>query len=153
MKVVGNILGEGLGIQFSGSHPYVEYDVVFSQFFFSIYKLLVSSYSQDLPPLCRQWEFELNKHFTAPQVDKRFQKSHIAVIATKSQDTCYKILTCWYQVPTTVHKWFLSVPNMCGRYGGAKGTMSYIWWECPSIRGFWNAVIRNIHKLTQTTTP
>lgn len=79
----------------------------------SIYKLLIYSYAQQLPSYFRHWESELNKQLITTQWAKCFKLTYNAVIASKAQESSYKILSRWYRVPTILHKCYLSGTSSC----------------------------------------
>lgn len=76
----------------------------------SIYGLLLSVRTISLPSFCRAWESELGKSFPPEQWARCFYLTHKAVIATKLQETSFKILARWYRVPAVLHRWYPSVP-------------------------------------------
>ena len=73
---------------------------------------------------------------------------HRSSLASRYQETSYKILTRWYRVPALLHKMDGSIPDCCWRCGAEGGTMMHIFWTCPSLRDFWREVALVIKELT-----
>lgn len=69
-------------------------------------------------------------------------------MATRVQETSYKILTRWYRIPSQHHLMFPKVPDSCWRCGAEGGTMVNIFWECPKVQQFWQDVTAIIKELT-----
>lgn len=46
----------------------------------------------------------------------------------------------WYRSPAILHKIYPTVPNTCWRCLKEVGTMTHIWWSCPTLTPFWKKV-------------
>lgn len=105
-----------------------------------LYSLLLSASFPDLPSYTQTWEFEI--HHSIPPSDwlKCFALTHKFSLATKHQETGFKVTTRWYRCPSVIHNFNCSTPDTCWRCGSSRGTMIHIWWECPPIRSFWQHI-------------
>lgn len=75
--------------------------------------------------------------------------AHRSSIASRYQETGYKLLTPWYRIPTPpLHRIFPLV-SLCWRYHEDTGTLIYISWLCPCIGQLWEDINRLIYKITE----
>lgn len=66
-----------------------------------------------VPLILSKWETDLGTQFNDSQKEKILYSVQKSSIASRVQETCYKILTRWYRVPTTLHSFFPQVPSLC----------------------------------------
>lgn len=98
-----------------------------------IYSSLISPVERFIPPFLSKWEEDLGVRFDELQREKILHFAQKSSLATRVQETCYKIVTRWYRVPSTLHWFFPQVPSLCWRCGVGEGTMFHIFWDCPKI--------------------
>lgn len=114
--------------------------------------LMYSSLTQPeegyVPQFLSKWEAELGVQFTGVQRQKILYFAQKSSIATRVQETCYKIMTRWYRVPAILHRFFPQVSGLCWRCGSEEGTMLHIFWSCSKLAPFWLGVARTVGHLT-----
>lgn len=76
--------------------------------------------------------------------------AHKYSLSTRTQETAYKLLTHWYATPAKLHLWFPQTPDTCWHCQGDRGTLFHIWWQCPLISPYWDAVRGVIYQMTET---
>lgn len=64
----------------------------------------------------------------------------------------YKLLSFWYATPTKVKMWYpLSSDTLIlAGCNNSRGDTLHIWWACPLLTPFWNAVCKTIERITGT---
>lgn len=76
---------------------------------------------------------------------------HKSSVCTRIQELNYKLVSRWYMVPTTLHRFFPETSDRCWRCG-EEGSLLHIFWSCPSLERFWSSV-REICQLTTGLDP
>lgn len=107
-----------------------------------IYSSLIAPAEGFVPPFLTKWEADLGVYLDESQREKILHFAQKSSLATRVQETCYKIVTRWYRVPSTLHRFFPQVPCLCWRCGLGEGTMFHIFWHCPKIKPYWREVTR-----------
>lgn len=77
------------------------------------YPSLIQPATGFVPKFLSEWESDLATHFCDSQKEKILHFAQRSSMATRIQETGYKILTPWYRVPTTLHYFFPQVPSTC----------------------------------------
>lgn len=96
----------------------------------------------------KKWESDLAMQFTDSEKEKILYFAQKSSIATKVQETNYKILTRWYRVPTALHRFFPQVSDTRWRFGVGQGSMLHVFWDSPKLIQFWQAVAETVKHLT-----
>lgn len=118
-----------------------------------LYKLLGSVPTITKAAFIREWERNLGLEFSAAQHTHIYQLTHSSSIESRTQETNYKLLTMLYRTPATLSHIYPSVPDLCWRGCGQRGTLLRLWWECPMFRPFWSQVNDQIKKCTGVGVP
>lgn len=113
-----------------------------------MYRLLVEPQDSFIPPYLRKWENDLSRAFSKDQKERILYFAHRSSIASRFQEVGFKILTRWYRVPTLLNKIYLSVPSTCWRCQQPNGLLLHIFWTCPRVHPFWDAIRRMVFRLT-----
>ncbi|KAM9311698.1 GLIPR1-like protein 2 [Gastrophryne carolinensis] len=104
---------------------------------------------RDSPPsFWREWEADLGTEFNEAQREKIASLAHRSSMATRVQESSYKVLTRWYYTPDRLNKISASVDPQCWRCGIERGTLMHILWSCSKIREYWEGVLAIISRLT-----
>lgn len=85
-----------------------------------------------------KWERDLNKTLTAFQHQNITHLSLKSSNCTHTQESNYKLLTCWYPTPLALCKYFPDVSDQFWRCGEEKGTFLYIFWSCLKLQQYWS---------------
>lgn len=85
-----------------------------------------------LLPYIWAWEWGLGFELSTAQLTHLYQLTHSSSIDSKTREN-FKILSCWYWVPTDLARIYPSTPEQCWR--GC--TLLHLWWEWPVIIPFW----------------
>ncbi|XP_056403189.1 transmembrane protein 260 isoform X1 [Hyla sarda] len=118
-----------------------------------MYSLLMEEAACEPPKFETAWEEELHTTIARSDWLTAYVMCHKMSISCRAQETNYKILARWYRVPVLLHKFYPTVSDLCWRCGTETGTMSHIWWSCPSLTTFWSTVIDRIALVTGVTYP
>lgn len=79
------------------------------------------------PILCKwKWDFEM-------EWNKVLELSYKLLDSSYTQERNYRILSCRYSCPTTLHKIDPSVSDVCWHCLRTPGTMLHVWSTCPHI--------------------
>ncbi|CAH2327790.1 Hypothetical predicted protein [Pelobates cultripes] len=78
---------------------------------------------------------------------------HHCAIASKTQETAYKILSWWYVTPDHLQKMNPELDGKYWRCHGSPGSFLHIWWECPIITRFWSRVASIVSQFTDKPLP
>lgn len=73
--------------------------------------------------------------------DKFFALTHHLSLATRAQETNFKMFSSWYLCSTLLHQIYPSVSGVCWCCHVAKSTLLHIWWECPPIHNVWELLL------------
>lgn len=63
---------------------------------------------------CQFWEKKLSLDLTETQWENIFENILMGTTNMATQENSYKVLTRWYRVPNTIHKFAPSVSNQAG---------------------------------------
>lgn len=107
-----------------------------------IYLLLATPSPQNPTkhPYMLKWESYLGNPLpwkTWQIIWRRASKTSACVSYKENQ---YKILMFWYHTPSLLHSLFPEVPDVCWRCGVGGADLFHIFWDCPSIQGYWSTV-------------
>lgn len=112
-----------------------------------MYSLILSTQKKTIPYFVREWERELNKVLSDEQIKKMIQSTYSTSISSYSQEMAYKFLTRWYRTPARLNRIYPTADARCWRGCEQRGTFLHLWWECPRIKEFWDAVAPWIKRL------
>lgn len=112
------------------------------------YSTLIQPEEGYVPLFLTKWEAELGIQFTDVQRKKILYFAQKSSIATRVQETCYKIMTRWYSIPAVLHHFFPQVASLCWRCGTEEGTMLHVFWTSTKLTPFWLEVAHTIRHLT-----
>lgn len=111
------------------------------------YQLLGLAASGTKPVYIREWEKYLGREFSGAQLAHLYQLTHSSSTESRTLETNYKILTCWYRVPAVLSRIYSSISDRCWRGCGLCGTLLHLWWECLRIRLFWEEIKTQIQDI------
>lgn len=105
-------------------------------------RFLLKKNHPELPEFTNKWAFDLNVEIGVEEWEKSFTLTNCLSLATKAQETSYKLVSCWYRCPTSLQRIFPDALYNCWRCHSAKGSLLHIWWECPQICKFWDSIMQ-----------
>lgn len=114
-----------------------------------MYKLLLNINSTTTPYFIKEWERELGGRFSTLQVKRLFKTTHTSSISSHTQEMAYKFLVRWYRTPVRIAQMLPKEEARCWRGCEERGTYLHIWWTCPKIKKFWEALAPWIRKMTE----
>uniref|UniRef100_A0A8C5WE56 Reverse transcriptase domain-containing protein n=1 Tax=Leptobrachium leishanense TaxID=445787 RepID=A0A8C5WE56_9ANUR len=88
----------------------------------------------------KSWERELEQSFTPTQWATAYMFAVGATRCVTLLETQRKILYRWYLTPDRIKKYVPNQPDVCWRCSLAQGSMSHIWWHCPTINSLWKDI-------------
>lgn len=62
--------------------------------------------------------------------------THKGSLNVATQTNGYILKTRWYKMPDILHKFVLSVSDLCWRCGIERGTFLHVWWKCSPIQPY-----------------
>lgn len=112
-----------------------------------MYKLVLSAQSTAVPYYIREWERELVQDFNPLQIHKMMIRlTHAISISSRVQEMAYKFLTRWYRTPSRIAQ-MSPMADACFWKGCShRCTFFHLWWFCPKIKIFWEAITPWIKK-------
>lgn len=113
-----------------------------------MYRLILATQNRTVPHFIREWEGELGHNLTTAQIKKLFNLTHSTSISSQIQEMSYKFLTRWYWTPVKIAKRFPTADARCWRGCGQEGTFLHLWWSCPKIKVFWEAIASWVERLS-----
>ncbi|XP_069837976.1 uncharacterized protein [Dendropsophus ebraccatus] len=113
-----------------------------------LYRLLLKKDADQTLSYVSAWESELGVTLSESDLLKTFTLTHKWPMAYHAQEKNFKILTWWYRCPVTLHQFYPEVTDTCWRCESATGSMLHIWWDCPLLRPFWDAVFAIYKEVT-----
>ncbi|XP_044152029.1 uncharacterized protein LOC122939895 isoform X1 [Bufo gargarizans] len=111
------------------------------------YSQLLLAPSSEKRLYLKAWEQELQISISDIDVKFILAHSHGFSRSIRLQENSFKILTRWYRTPDFLHKINLIPDNKCWRCLMGEGTISHIWWSCPSLSIFWEEIGRQINAI------
>lgn len=113
-----------------------------------MYRLVLGTQNKTVPYFIREWEGELKQGFTTAQIKKLIDSTHSTSISSQVQEMSYKLLGRWYRTPVRLAQIYPTVDVRCWRECGKKGTFLHLWWSCPKIKVFWEAISPWVERLS-----
>uniref|UniRef100_A0A8C5Q7B2 Reverse transcriptase domain-containing protein n=1 Tax=Leptobrachium leishanense TaxID=445787 RepID=A0A8C5Q7B2_9ANUR len=114
----------------------------------TIYGTLLDASSPTLPAYATKWNTELTEPISEDDWGKIFQTAAHASRSLHIQQSHYKFLSRWYLTPTRLHRIFPTATDRCWRCNRSPGTLLHIWWTCPLITNYWDAIFQIINEIT-----
>uniref|UniRef100_A0A8C5PKM6 Reverse transcriptase domain-containing protein n=3 Tax=Leptobrachium leishanense TaxID=445787 RepID=A0A8C5PKM6_9ANUR len=111
---------------------------------------ILQNLSPTTPLYVAKWESDLHQTFTEEEWDQMFALSTRCSIATRTQETAYKLLSRWYRAPITIATYSDTADASCWRCGSQRADLLHIWWSCPVLQPFWTLVHDAISKVSDT---
>lgn len=118
-----------------------------------LYHMIGSVASGTKPTYIRSWGRDLELVFAPTQLSHLYQLTRSSSIDSKTQETNYKILSRWYRVPADRARIYPSTSDWCWRGCGQRGTLLYIWWDCPMVRPYWEDIKSQIKDIMDLDIP
>ena len=113
-----------------------------------MYRLIQGSQQNKVPYFIREWERELNMRPSDQQIKKIIKSTYSTSISSHVQEMAYKFMTRWYRTPVRLNQMYPAADARCWRGCEQRGTFLHLWWECPRIKIFWEAIAPWIEMLT-----
>lgn len=100
-----------------------------------------------------KWEAELGKDFSTLQWQNATKWAHTASACASHREQFPKILTRWYFTPLRISKAYPTASPYCWRSCGSVGSLLHVFWNCTSLKPFWNQIFNLITSITQLRIP
>lgn len=114
------------------------------------YKFTTPLYLHSKTPSMMKWEFELQKEFSMPQWHEAIKYNHKSSACVDHWDNAQKLLHRWYITPHRLNKMNPSITPLCWRNCQAIGNILHIFWNCTTIKPFWQKIQSLIRKVTSS---
>lgn len=116
-----------------------------------IYKLLTASAPEHKSPAMLHWENTLHCNYTYLQWISVLQRPLKTSQCITHWETTQKILNNWHLTPSKLARIYPPTLNACWRTCGNSGSSLHIWWTCPQLKPFWNALTRLLSSILRTS--
>lgn len=67
---------------------------------------------------------------------------------TTHWESLQKLFQQWYYTPTGISQIYPNASHLCWRNCGLPRTLFHIWWECPTLKNFWDQILTLLQSLT-----
>uniref|UniRef100_A0A8C5PT54 Reverse transcriptase domain-containing protein n=1 Tax=Leptobrachium leishanense TaxID=445787 RepID=A0A8C5PT54_9ANUR len=114
----------------------------------TMYGSLLDASTPGLPSYAGRWDRDMGNKISEEEWGLIFQTASHASRSLHIQQTHYKLLMRWYLTPTRLHKIYPSTDQTCWRCQASPGTFVHIWWECPSLRAYWESIFSIVNEIT-----
>ena len=111
----------------------------------NIYKRLTAGTSQSTNYIKEKWELELNVIIEDSTWMDIWTSCHKGISSQLWKEFDWKVKIRFFNTPFIISS-FVKNPNvaLCWRKCGTIGDTTHIFWDCPSIQGFWDDVKKEI---------
>uniref|UniRef100_A0A8C5MTA5 Reverse transcriptase domain-containing protein n=1 Tax=Leptobrachium leishanense TaxID=445787 RepID=A0A8C5MTA5_9ANUR len=110
---------------------------------------LLQSLTNPIPSYRSKWEEDLQLSFTEEEWDQITLLTTSCSIATKSQETAYKLLSRWYCPPKRLAMFDPKHNGSCWKCRAPQADLLHMWWSCPLLQPYWQAVHSTICKVSE----
>lgn len=101
---------------------------------------LLQNISCPTPPYQAKWEADLQRSFTEEEWGKIRKLATSCSLASKTQETAYKLLSRWYKPPALVALYDPSADGACWKCKSLQAGLLHMWWSCRLLQPFWRLV-------------
>ena len=109
-----------------------------------IYKIIRNARIYPQPRHLAFWETNLERQVEEREWENLWRDIPRHNHSTHLREAHYKILYDWYYCPAKLHQIFPETSDLCWRGCGLTGDFRHIWWDCPSIRPYWQEILAQI---------
>lgn len=115
--------------------------------FSQTYRSLIGLGNIETPSFIQKWEKELGRELTYLR-SLILSRAAATSVNSKILELNYRCLTRMYLTPDRLNKFQNGPPQHCWRGCKELGSMTHIWWQCPTIKIFWTEVRGFIKDIT-----